>query len=173
MFRFSLAYGAIAGLIAISAIILGFVLGDMSGSSTSQWLGYAIMLLALSVIYFAIRRYRDTVLGGVISFGQAALLGIMVSAIAGVAYVIAWEVYLAFTGNAFIEEYVSNVIAQKQADGLAGAALDAEIAKLDKLKAGYANPLFRLPMTFVEIFPVGLLVSLASAALLRTRGSRT
>ena len=31
----------------------------------------------------------------------------------------------------------------------------------------YRNPLFRLPMTFVEIFPVGLLIALVSAGLLR------
>ena len=31
----------------------------------------------------------------------------------------------------------------------------------------YRNPLFRLPMTFIEIFPVGVIVSLATAALLR------
>ncbi len=31
----------------------------------------------------------------------------------------------------------------------------------------YRNPLFRIPMTFIEIFPVGLLVALISAALLR------
>ena len=31
----------------------------------------------------------------------------------------------------------------------------------------YANPIFRIPMTFTEIFPVGVLVSLVSALLLR------
>jgi hypothetical protein len=31
----------------------------------------------------------------------------------------------------------------------------------------YDNPLYRLPMTFAEIFPVGLLVTLVSAVLLR------
>ena len=31
----------------------------------------------------------------------------------------------------------------------------------------YANPLYRLPITFVEMFPVGVLISLVSAALLR------
>lgn len=36
-------------------------------------------------------------------------------------------------------------------------------------KVQYANPLFRLPMVFAEIFPVGVLVSLISAALLRNR----
>jgi hypothetical protein len=31
----------------------------------------------------------------------------------------------------------------------------------------YRNPLYRIPITFVEIFPVGLIVALVSAALLR------
>ena len=31
----------------------------------------------------------------------------------------------------------------------------------------YANPLFRLPITFVEMFPIGVLISLVSAAVLR------
>ena len=38
---------------------------------------------------------------------------------------------------------------------------------MNELEARYANPLFRLPMTFLEIFPVGLLVALAAAAMLR------
>ncbi len=38
---------------------------------------------------------------------------------------------------------------------------------METFKAQYANPLFRLPMTFIEIFPVGVLVSLISAAILR------
>jgi hypothetical protein len=38
---------------------------------------------------------------------------------------------------------------------------------MDAFKRQYANPLFRLPMTFAEIFPVGVLVSLVSAAILR------
>ena len=38
---------------------------------------------------------------------------------------------------------------------------------MEQFKVQYANPLFRLPMTFIEIFPVGVLVSLFAAALLR------
>jgi hypothetical protein len=40
-------------------------------------------------------------------------------------------------------------------------------AEMDAFRVQYANPLFRLPMTFAEIFPVGVLVSLISAAILR------
>jgi hypothetical protein len=38
---------------------------------------------------------------------------------------------------------------------------------LETMRTQYANPLFRVPMTFLEIFPVGLLVALVSALLLR------
>ncbi len=66
-----------------------------------------------------------------------------------------------------MDGYVAAVIAAKKAHGVTGAALAAEIAELNAMKAQYANPLFRLPMTFLEIFPVGLLIALISAAVLR------
>ncbi len=173
MVKFAFKYGVLAGLISISAITIGLVLGGSDSGASSQLLGYVIMLLALSVIYFAIRRYRDTVQGGVIRFGQAALLGITISAIAGVSYVAAWEFYLAFSGTDFIDGYISGMIEKKQAAGLSDAALNGEIEKLNQIKANYAKPWIRLPMTFAEIFPVGLLVSLISAAILRTRAPKT
>jgi hypothetical protein len=38
---------------------------------------------------------------------------------------------------------------------------------MEALRRNYANPLFRMAITFTEIFPVGLVVALISAALLR------
>ena len=43
------------------------------------------------------------------------------------------------------------------------------IAEAQAFEAMYRNPLVRMPMTFVEIFPVGVLVSLVSAGLLCNR----
>ena len=91
-------------------------------------------------------------------------LGIAV--VASVAYVITWEVYLAATDYAFIREYTQSILAER-ANELIGAALQAEIDKMAELEAQYANPLYRLPITFLEILPVGLVVALVSAAVLR------
>ena len=52
---------------------------------------------------------------------------------------------------------------------MSGPALAQVVAEMERFKANYANPLYRLPMTFSEIFPVGILVSLVTAALLRNR----
>ena len=71
------------------------------------------------------------------------------------------------TVDAFMDEYIAGIVRAREADGLSGTAMAEELAKLESMRVSYANPLFRIPMTFLEIFPVGLLVALVSALLLR------
>ncbi|MEL7486528.1 MAG: DUF4199 domain-containing protein [Pseudomonadota bacterium] len=169
MTRYSIIYGGLAGVIIIGAMALSLALTGPDGEGASQWLGYLIMLLALSLVFLGIRQYRDRELGGVISFGKAAIMGLMIAVVAGIAYVASWEVYLAATDHAFIDDYASALLEKKEAAGLGAEALAKEAAKLDAMKANYANPLYRMPVTFLEIFPVGLIVALVSAFILRTR----
>jgi len=162
----AIIYGGISGAIVIAIMTIGIVLSP-DGSHGGVAFGYLIMVIALTMIFLGVKRYRDSSLGGVIRFGPAFLLGLMIAAVAGAVYVLGWEGYLAATGHKFIEEYAASVIEARKAAGLAGEALAAEIAKMDELKRNYANPLFRLPMTFIEIFPVGAVIALVSAAILR------
>ncbi len=168
MGRIILVYGVIAGAIVIGSIVLGLAIAGEGGTHHSQeWLGYLVMLIALSMIFVGIKRYRDRYLGGVIRFGTATLVGLGIAAVAGVIYVAVWEAYLAMTDYAFIERYTEGVIAAREAEGLSGAELRTLIEEMETMRRQYANPLFRLPMTFLEIFPVGLLITLISAAVLR------
>jgi hypothetical protein len=168
MQRIILTYGIIAGLIVIGSAILGLALsGGEETLHAQEWLGYLVMLIALSLIFVGIKRYRDRHLGGVIRFGTATLVGLGIAAVAGVIYVATWEVYLAVTDFAFMDQYARGVIAAKQAEGVTGDELAAITGNMESMKRQYANPLFRLPLTFLEIFPVGLLITLISAAILR------
>ena len=164
MIRTIVVYGAIAGFITIGVMIATIIL---VGGHGSMIVGYLEMLIALSMIFIGVKRYRDTVCGGVVKFGPALLVGLGIAGVAGVAYVIGWEAYLAATHYTFMDKYAAAYIAGKQSVGVTGAALAAEVAKMETMKAEYANPLYRLPLTFMEIVPVGLLVALASAGLLR------
>jgi hypothetical protein len=121
----------------------------------------------LSAVFVAIKRHRDADLGGVIKFWPALGLGLGISAVAGVFYVLAWEASQAFTHADFASSYARTLIEEQQAKGASAEALAKLTADMEIFKANYANPLFRLPMIFVEIFPVGVLVSLVSAGLLR------
>jgi Protein of unknown function (DUF4199) len=168
MKRIALIYGSISGIVTIGSMLLMLNSGgedtDFGGA---EWAGYLIMLLALSAVFLGIKRYRDDELGGVIRFGTGLLVGLGITLIASVVYVFAWEVYLSFTDYTFIDTYTDSMIAAKEAAGLAGAALQAEIDSLEQMRESYASLWFRMPMTFLEIFPVGLLISLVSAGLLR------
>ena len=87
--------------------------------------------------------------------------------VAGLIYVIGWEIYLASSGWSFMADYTADMLARMRAEGATPAAIQATEAEMRQMAEMYANPLFRMPMTFAEIFPVGLLVALVSAALLR------
>jgi hypothetical protein len=165
MSRIIVTYGLISGLFVILAMLAQIVASG--GHHGSVVLGYLIMLVGLSSILVGVKQYRDRALGGVIRFWQALGLGLAIAAVAGVAYVAVWEVYLALTHYAFAGQYAASMLAAKRAAGVTGAAYQQAMADAEAFKAQYGNPLFRLPMTFLEIFPVGLLIALASAALLR------
>jgi hypothetical protein len=170
MFITALKYGAVSGAVVVGVIVAGMLYaGGVGGghATTSLWFGYLIMILALSTIFLAIREHRNKKLGGVIKFFPAFGVGLLVAAIAGVVYVVAWETFLQVTHYPFMENYTAAMIEGQRAAGITGAELDAFIAEMEKAKADYANPLYRLPMTFVEIFPVGLIIALISAAILR------
>ncbi len=167
MFRNILTYGTIAGLavgIPLSIITIAFS-GHML--SYGMLVGYTIMLIALSAVFVGIKRHRDVELGGVIGFWQAFAMGVGISFVAGIFYVAAWETACAIAGIDFASSYSAAMIAQKKAAGVSGAALAKFIDEMNAFKVQYANPFYRWPMTFIEIFPVGVLVSLISAALLR------
>lgn len=167
MFRIITKYGSVSGLIVILTMILGHVLSGSEGFFAGAVFGYLVMLVALSMIFLGVKAYRDQELGGVIRFWPALAVGVGIAAVAGVAYVVAWEVYLAMTDYAFASEYTAGLIEQKRAAGLSEEALAAEIERLRAFEQQYLNPLFRIPITFTEILPVGLIIALISAAVLR------
>jgi hypothetical protein len=163
MTRIILTYGLISGLV----IILSSLAVIVSHGDGNIWLGYLIMLVALSSILVGVKQHRDQALGGVIRFWPAFLLGLGIAVVASLVYVVVWEIYLAATHYTFMDKYASAMLAAKRAAGVTGAAYAKAGAQADDMRRNYANPLYRLPETFLEIFPVGLLIAIVSAALLR------
>lgn len=162
--------GLLAGAIAGGGMSLTIALmGDSIGHGwAGMAVGYAIMLVALSVVFLAVKRQRDEAGGGVIRFWRAFGMGLAISAVAGIIYVIAWEAAQAtLIHGDFAREYGDSIIARQRAAGASAAELARLTREMADFAVQYRDPLFRLPMTFLEIFPVGVLVSLVSAALLR------
>lgn len=168
MLRMIVRYGVIAGLIVgVPLYAMTLTPNTYPGGAWAYAVGYLTMLVGLSTIFIAIKKHRDTDLGGVIRFWPALGLGLGISFVAGIIYMLAWEAVLDFTHFDFSGAYAQSMIDAAKAKGLTGDALAKAAAEAEQFKVTYANPLYRLPETFAEIFPVGVLVSLVSAGLLR------
>lgn len=168
MLRTILIYGLVAGVLV--GVPMNAMMAAMDGHPPTSWgmaFGYTTMLIALSTVFIAIKRRRDIELGGVIRFWPALGLGLGISVVAGITYVLAWELAQNMGGMDFASDYARILIDQERAKGVSAAELARFAEGMEQFKRDYANPLYRLPMTFAEIFPVGLLVSLISAGLLR------
>ena len=164
-----LTFGLIAGVI-ISVLMGGsLLLADKIGSGHSMALGYIIMVASFLLIYFGIRSYRDNNLAGQISFGRAFACGILIALITSVCYVAMWEIlYFNFMPH-FMDSYFAAQIRQVQSSGLDPATTATKIAAIQHSQQLYQNPLVNMAYTFMEPLPVGLIITLISAGILRRK----
>ena len=171
MKRIVLTFGLIAGgiLSAMMAISLPLLMNGTFNFENGELLGYSTMLLSFLAIFFGIRSYREKNGGGTITFGRAFKVGILITLIAAVMYVATWEIiYFNFAPD-FADKYAAFTIDKMRADGASSAEILEAQNKMADFKKWYANPLLNIGMTFLEVFPIGLIVTLVSAAILRRK----
>lgn len=165
MTKIVLIFGSIAGLICSSTFFL-FILkeGNAVDMENGELIGYTSMIIALSTIFFAVKQYRDKHLDGTIKFGKALLIGLYITAVAGVIYTVSWEIYYRNYGTDFADTYVTQLREGMAADGMTEEAIDEQLASQEAIMQAYKeNMAVRMGITFMEILPVGILVSLICA----------
>ncbi len=179
MKRNSLLFGLIAGAIistfmATFMAIVGCGSGDMDGGTGSMIIGFAAMAVAFSFVFIGIKNYRDKQNGGTITFGKAVLLGFMISLIASTLYVLTWAVEYNFFLPDFMDKYSAMQIKQLKNSGITGTELESAVIKINKDAYQYKhNPLFFAMYTYMEILPVGIIVTLISAFILKKKTRAT
>ena len=165
-----LTFGLIAGVM-ISVLMDGsLLLANKIGSGhNSMLLGYTMMVASFLLIYFGIRSYRDNNLAGQISFGRAFACGILIALITTVCYVGTWEIlYFNFMPH-FMDSYFAAQIHKVQSSGLDPAITAAKVAAIQHSQQLYQNPFVNMAYTFMEPLPVGFIMTLISAAVLRRK----
>jgi hypothetical protein len=168
-----LTFGLIAGLIISvlsgSSMLIADKIGFGHGKVAGMVIGYTIMVASFLLIYFGIRSYRDNTLQGQISFGRAFACGILIALITTVCYVAMWEIlYFNFMPHS-MDRYFAQQIQRVQSSGLDPATTAARVAAIQHTQQLYQTPLVNIAYTFMEPLPVGLLITLISAAILRRK----
>ncbi len=168
-----LTFGLISGAVSSGMMIASLPFADKIGYDHAEYLGYTILVLSFLLVYFGVRSYRDRAADGCITFGKAFTVGMGITLISCVCYVVTWEIVYYFFMPDFMDKYGAHLVEKAKASGASQAALQAQLEQLKKYKELYKNPLINAAMTFIEPFPVGLAMTLLSAALLRKKAKGT
>jgi uncharacterized protein DUF4199 len=168
----TIIYGLISGLFVTIIMDIGMANIYDTDKAGSMLFGYTTMLVAFSLIFVSIKNYRDRN-GGIISFGKAFQIGLWISLIASTIYVLGWmiEYYVFFPD--FYEKCKIHAVAKLKANGASPALMQAKAQQYDQLTQMTKNPLVHAMMTYLEILPVGLLVSLIAALILKRKPGAT
>jgi hypothetical protein len=172
----TIVYGIIAGVLVSSFMLFTMTyLSHCEGNvdyDKSMLIGYAGMLIAFSLVFVGIRNYRENYNGGVISFGKAFKIGTVIVLIASTFYVVAWLIDYFFFIPDFMEKYSAHTIDKLRADGASQAEISKQTLEMASFARMYKNPIFNALMTYVEILPVGLIVTLISSLILKRKTAK-
>ena len=165
-----LTFGLISGAISSLLMVATLPFLHKIGFNKGLVIGYTAIVLSFLLVFFGIRSYRDNAGNGQITFKKAFAVGISITLISCIFYVVTWEIlYFNFLPPDFMDKYGVQTIEKLKASGASPAAVQVQVQQLEKFKEQYKNPLFNSLMTFIEPFPVGLAITLLSAAVLRRK----
>jgi hypothetical protein len=169
MKKIVLTFGLISGAILSAMMLLTLPMLDRIGFKYGEVLGYTTMLLAFLLVFFGVRSYRENVAGGTLSFGRGFTVGLLIMLVASACYVVTWEFIYFKLAPDFADKFAAYQIEQVKAKGGSPEAIEATAKMMREFKRLYDMPLVNAAITFLEPLPIGLPMTLISAALLRTR----
>lgn len=163
-------FGLIAGFISTLGFVLGTIFPETITMENGMVYGFASMILAFSLTFVAIKNYRDKYNGGTVTFGRAFLIGLYICLIASTVYVLVWMVEYHFILDDFWGKFAIAHQSKLEAAGATQEVIAAEIKQINEYKDMHDNtPVLAALLTYVEILPVGLLISLIAAAILKRK----
>jgi hypothetical protein len=165
-----LTFGLISGAVSAGLMFATLPFIDKIGFDKGAYVGYSGMVLAFLLVFFGIRSYRDNVSNGYVTFGRAFSVGILITLVSCVFYVIAWEIiYFNFMPD-FWDKYSNYIVEKARNSGASAAEVAKQVEAMKSFKVTYFdNPFWNVLLVFAEPFPVGIIVTLLSAIILRRK----
>jgi len=169
MKKIVLTFGLLSGAVSAGLMSAMVPFVDRIGFDWGTVFGYTIMVLSFLFVFFGIRSYRENVGDGYITFGKGLAVGFLIMLISCVIYVVAWEiVYFNFLPD-FLDKYGAYVIDTARKSGASAEEIARQADQMKYFQNLYKNPLWVAAFTFIEPLPVGIPMTLISAAILRRR----
>ncbi|MEO5510823.1 MAG: DUF4199 domain-containing protein [Longimicrobiales bacterium] len=164
-----LTFGFISGAVLSALMVATLPFAEKIGFDRAMVVGYTTMVLAFLLVFFGIRSYRDNVGHGRITFGRAFMVGILITLISSACYVVTWQVVSTTFMPDHLAKYNEYALEKERSAGATEQQLEEKRQEAAKFMVLYENPLIKAAFTLAEVLPVGLLMTLVSAAILRRR----
>jgi hypothetical protein len=150
-------------------LLLSLPLIDRIGFEKGMVLGYTTIVASFLLVFFGIRSYRDQMPGGTLTFGRAFQVGILITLVSCACYVATWEVVYFKLKPGFTDQYAAYAVEQVRKSGASPEKIAATEQRIREFKVQYDKVWVNAAYTFMEPFPVGLLVTIISAFALRRK----
>ncbi|MEL6562365.1 MAG: DUF4199 domain-containing protein, partial [Bacteroidota bacterium] len=116
-------FGLIAGAIITLSMTTVSWSESVMNSPYAALIGYTAMVVAFSMIFVAVNNYRNNTEDGKVSFGKALIIGLSISVIGSVFYVVTWGFVDGFSGGEFIDKYEASTMLQLKEEGASAAEI--------------------------------------------------
>jgi hypothetical protein len=166
-----LTFGIVSGLILSAEMFATLPFLHKVGQGNALIIGYTTMVLAGLLVFFGIRTYRDNLSSGTLTFARAFAVGILITLIASFFYVATWEIIYHNFMPDFAEKYAVQMVERAKSSGATQQKIDQTAREAEQFVRNYHNPAYNIGMTFIEVFPVFLLITLLSAVILRRKSA--
>ncbi|MEQ8906486.1 DUF4199 domain-containing protein [Ekhidna sp.] len=160
-------YGLISGALIVSSWFITIGSGDNPDFSGREIVGYAIMLAALSAVFMGVKSIRDE--KGSLTFKEGFVNGLGITLVASIIYVVGWMIYFPSFAPDFVDKYQASQIELVEKSDVPTAEKEKQIEDIKDWIETYQQPHVMAAITFTEIFPVGLIVTLISALILKRK----
>jgi uncharacterized membrane protein (UPF0136 family) len=164
-----IVFGLLSGAVSSGMMLASLPLLERVGFDHTEILGYATIVASFLLVFFGIRSYRERVAGGSLTFGRAFTVGLLITLVSCVCYVATWQLIYFKLSTGFSEKYSTYYIEKVRASGASQEQVDATAKQMEEFKVLYDNPIYNPGLTLLEPLPIGLAVTLVSAATLRRR----
>ena len=166
-----LTFGLISGAISAVLMLATIPFADKIGFEKGAIVGYTAIVLSALLVFFGVRSYRENISGGRLTFGRGFAVGILITLLSNLCYVATWEVvYFKFMPD-FADKYAAYMIEHAKSSGASQEKIEKATQEAQQFKVMYNNPAMNVALTFAEVFPIGLGVTLLSAAILRKKSA--
>lgn len=170
MKRNILIFGGILGAILVANMIYMVNLCYTNPTfESNDVLGYAAMVVIFSLVFFGIRNYRNHELGGTITFGRAFKTGVFIALVGSTMYVVVWLFYYYLFVPDYLDKYIPHVLLQAERNGATSQEIAETSKKMEDFREMYKSTFFVIVSTFLEVFPIGVVVALVSALILKKK----